>query len=435
MKLGRLIAAWFFFLALLASAFHFLRQPVPLAITPSRTGEIEYCLTCHSDLAQISTSHPVETFGCWSCHGGERLAVDADLAHSTLRAGNNPSDLQVVEQSCGGSDCHSGSPTMERDHIQRVKMSIQGTYAGAISILRFTFGAQSDLTVYQGIYAVQNSNYRPGDPGVPALVAFDPANDNIPSLKKFSENCLYCHLTAIPARKSFFLDHAASQDLIQTIPQNQDQDEFSRFTGCAACHTTWTPGSADQKVHNMTTSMPYTQCNTCHNRGNYDLRQMSFILRSDHPDSRIQDYYQPIAQFVRCEYTLDCIDCHTRDEAMGDGLIHGSKKDAQYTRCNTCHGTLTDPPLTTTIQEPDDLALRLAFLNPVIDLKIGDTIIMTEKGEPLWNTRQLPDGSFELYGKATGQRFTFRPVAMTDCEQNPEEQELRFCHVCHAVER
>src|SRR5512137_917094 len=92
------------------------RTPEPVALTPSLTGETEYCLTCHADLPVISPSHPVETFGCVLCHGGERLALDADLAHSSMRGGNNPADLSVVEASCGGGNCHSGDPAQKRDH-------------------------------------------------------------------------------------------------------------------------------------------------------------------------------------------------------------------------------------------------------------------------------------------------------------------------------
>jgi hypothetical protein len=70
-----------------------------------------------------------------------------------------------------------------------------------------------------------------------------------------------------------------------------------------------------------------------------------------------------------------------------------------------------------------------------MDLKLGDTIIITETGEPLWNARQLPDGAFEMVGKATKQYFPFRPVMGTDCQQNPEEQESHYCYECHAVEK
>jgi hypothetical protein len=102
----------------------------------------------------MSPSHPTETFGCVTCHGGERLALDAHLAHSTMRGGANPSDLSMVEQSCGGTSCHSGSEADDRHHIQRVMTSIQSTYAGAIANIRFTFGAQTDLTPHSGVNAV-----------------------------------------------------------------------------------------------------------------------------------------------------------------------------------------------------------------------------------------------------------------------------------------
>ena len=191
---------------------------------------------------------------------------------------------------------------------------------------------------------------------------------------------------------------------------------MSRLSGCSACHTP-APSGPDQTVHQLTSSIAYTQCNTCHNRGNYSLGDTSFHPRTDQPFDRLHDYYQPIAQFTRCEYTLDCVDCHTRLEIMGDGQIHGSKKDIQYVQCRTCHGTPAELPLTITISDPNDPALRMAFLNPVIDLKVGDTILVTDKGEPLWNIRLLPDGNYELIGKATRQRFIFRPVMGSACHK------------------
>jgi len=378
------------------------RQPKPVELIPTLTGEPEYCLTCHADLPEISASHPVETFGCVRCHGGERLALDADLAHRTMRGGANPSDLSVVEQSCGGSDCHSGSEADERNHIQRVTTSVQATYAGAIANIRYTFGAQTDLEAHFGIAAVSDDE---SQTGIKALDAFNPAADSNPMIGKFSENCLTCHLHTEP----------------------QKGEAFARETGCAACHSTG--------EHTMSTAIPYTQCNTCHNRGNYDLRTMTFVERSDQPTSRLADYYQPISQFTQCEYTLDCVDCHTRDEVMGDGDIHPDQASIEYVQCKTCHGTLAELPLTKTLTDPNDIAFRMAFLNPIMDLKLGDTIIVTETGEPLWNARQLPDGTFEMVGKATKQYFTFRPVMGSACEQNPDEQESHYCHECHAVEK
>ncbi len=388
-------------LALLFVWWRDANRPQPIALTPIVTGQTEYCLTCHNDLPEISPSHPVETFGCVICHGGERLALDADLAHSTLRGGANPSDLSVVEASCGGSDCHSGSASQERDHIQRVRTSIQATYAGAIASIRYTFGAQPDMNAYLGIYAVTDASSRTG---IHFLQAFNPLDDDNPAVQSFNANCLTCHLSAPP----------------------RDGDAYARQTGCAACHVV--------KKHTLTTAIPYTQCNTCHNRGNYDLRTMTFAERTDAPADRLHDYYQPIAQFTRCEYTLDCVDCHTRAEAMGDGDIHANEADMQYIQCKTCHGTLTELPHTKTLTDPNDIAFRLAQLNPVTHLALGDTILVTEQGEPLWNTKVLPDGTYQLVGKATGQVFSFAPVMGSGCQQNPAEQESQYCHACHAVE-
>jgi hypothetical protein len=377
-------------------------QPQSVELIPTLTGQPEYCITCHDDLPEISPSHPIETFGCVSCHGGERLALDADLAHSTMRGGANPSDLSVVETSCGGSNCHSGSEADDRHHIQRVMTSVQSTYAGAIANIRFTFGAQSDLNAHFGINAITDNQTKTG---ITSLFAFDPASESHPSIQKFGENCLNCHINAVP----------------------REGEAYARQTGCAACHSTG--------QHTLTIAIPYTQCNACHNRGNYDLRTMTFMERTDEPTKRIDDYYQPIAQFTQCEYTLDCVDCHTRSEVMGDGDLYNNQADVEYVQCKTCHGTLNELPLTKTLTDPNDIAFTLAFLNPVLDLKPGDTIIITEKGEPLWNTRVLSDGTYEMTGKATSQYFTFNPVMGSGCTQSGEDQSSAYCHECHAVER
>jgi len=425
MRRSFLAASALLLLALLAALWQESRQSRPVSLTPVLTSQVEYCLTCHADLPEISQSHPVKTFGCVLCHGGERLALDADLAHSTMRGGNNPSDFSVVEASCGGDNCHSGAAADYRNHIQRATTSIQATYAGAIAGIRYTFGAQPDPNARLGIYAIQAPQ---SASGITELAAFDPAGETSPAIQAFAQDCLNCHLSAQPLAG----------------------DEYSRFTGCAACHTPLSDsptifsenGGSQREIHNLTTAIPYTQCNRCHNRGNYDLRTMTFQPRADQPTDRLHDYYQPIAQFVRCEWTLDCVDCHTRAEIMGNGSLYSNKKEIQYIQCRTCHGTLTELPKTKTLTDPNDLAFRLAFLNESArhvesawNLEISDTILVTKKGEPLWNIRPLPDGTYELFVKSTGQRFTFHPVMGSGCQQKPDEQASQDCHKCHAVER
>ena len=415
------IASALLLLTLLGIAWWESRRVRPVALIPSLTGKVEYCLSCHANLPEISKSHPVKTFGCVICHGGEPLALDATLAHSSMRGGANPADFSVVQASCGGANCHSGTAATFTDDIPRSTTSIQDTYAGAIAIMRYTYGAQASLKALFGTKAIQDPQ---STSGITSLQMFDPKAETNPQLQLFGQNCLVCHLSAPPVQTGGRYDH---------------------FTGCASCHTpTQAPDLTSVNtqtaslVHQLTTAIPYTQCDACHNRGNYDLRKMSFQARTDAPATRLQDYYQPIAQFTKCEWTLDCIDCHTRTEAMGDGSLYSSKLDIQYIQCQTCHGTLTSLPLTRTLSDPNDLAFRLAQLNPVINVQPGDTILVTAKGEPLWNTRVMADGTYLLVGKATGQVgqvLPFKPVMGSGCTQDPNNQSSASCHQCHSVQR
>jgi hypothetical protein len=66
---------------------------------------------------------------------------------------------------------------------------------------------------------------------------------------------------------------------------------------------------------------------------------------------------------------------------------------------------------------------------------VGDIVLITSKGEPLWNTRVLTEDTYQLIGKVSKQNFTFRPVMGTTCKQKPDQQASQYCHECHAVQR
>src|SRR5512143_2435380 len=172
-----------------------LNAPAAKSITPTLTNKPELCLTCHDGIEEISPSHPVQTFGCVICHGGNALALDKNLAHTGMRGGKNPSDFSVAEASCGGSQCHSGSTADHNDHIQRAMTSIQGTYAGAIAQVRRSFGAQPDGTAHVGIYAIEDHNVV-SSTAIPSLEKFDPTLTNDPQpVQNFYADCFTCHLT------------------------------------------------------------------------------------------------------------------------------------------------------------------------------------------------------------------------------------------------
>lgn len=413
------------------------------ALVPTQTGKAELCVVCHVGIEDISPSHSAQAIGCAVCHGGEPLALDADIAHATLRGGRNPSDPSVAALSCGQAGCHSGYANEEQNHVDRVAKSLMATYAGGIALVRFTFGAQSSLTAQYGVSAQKDL----GQPlPVGALTSLEqlPASDALHLVdQRLQANCLSsgCHLSSPP----------------------WPQPYYYRSTGCAACHVYYgndglyrgsdptvprdQPGHG--QAHRLTTAIPFCQCNHCHNRGNYSLKQMAFLPREDLPPvaptpttlvaaevHRWRECYQPIGDVTKCEIELDCIDCHTSAETMGDGHIYGNKHDLLDVQCRTCHGTLTAPPSVATVQDPDGLALRQARLNGRTDfLGLGDKVLLTGRGGPLWSVKQTAATEFVQVGKVTGKTYSVPLVLGSECLQDGRTQKSEYCHQCHVADR
>jgi hypothetical protein len=120
---------------------------------------------------------------------------------------------------------------------------------------------------------------------------------------------------------------------------------------------------------------------------------------------------------------------------MGDGDLHSRMDEIRSVECRTCHGTFTEAPVTRSLDDPDDPALRQASLNPAASIRLGDEVVVTPYGETLWNVRRLRDGAFELTAKVSGTRYAVPQVAGSACEQDPDDQSSSACHECHAIER
>lgn len=409
-------------------------------LIPTNTDKPELCVTCHVGIEDISASHPAEAIGCIVCHGGEPLALDKERAHATLRGGKNPSALDVAAQNCGQENCHGGYADAEQNHVDRVLKSLQGTYAGGIANVRYAFGLQTSPVAQYGVYAVRDDNAPLPENAIASLDAFSPTHG---IEEKFSQACLNggCHLSA-PGKTELYSSHS---------------------DGCAACHYLYDDDakyrgsdptiSRDEighgSAHRLTTAIPFTQCNHCHNRGNYSLKQMAFLPREDLPPTtapipetmppegrRLKEYYQPLGEYTKCEVELNCVDCHTAQEVMGDGHIYGAKTDSQYIQCQTCHGTPTTKPKLGRIEDADELAMRQARINGKADfLNVGDWVIETTRGEKLWAAKQVAPDKLIQMDKVTGQQYDVPLVQGSGCTQSGDDQSSQYCHQCHAVAR
>lgn len=402
-------------------------------------GQVERCKTCHIGIEEISPSHPSNTFGCTICHGGNPLSVDKVTAHAQMLGTGHPGSLDVASLSCGstgpnGEACHSKNSAQQNNEVDLVKTSIMSTKAGELSSVRMTYGIDQTNTVPNLSLNGVASHYSHPLAG-------------LPKEKGFQESCLnMCHQGGggILPENSGFTDKAKVNQVtaqgcetchILTNPQHTYQGNDTAMKGFEAGHG---------MLHQLSAQIPYTQCNQCHNQGIHDPISMKFSYRSDLAQvvqdwqtgnknwiNRITDYYLPGEVFAKCEVSLDCIDCHTRQDVMGDGKLWTSQYDAVHIQCADCHGTINQQPLIKTITNSDDPAYEEKITNPVFpELKSGDQIVMTKKGEEMPFIRQQGQDWF-LYSRVDGERFKIPQVKGSQCKQDPQEQNADSCHKCH----
>jgi hypothetical protein len=237
----------------------------------------------------------------------------------------------------------------------------------------------------------------------------------------------------------------------------QGQEEV-QANGCETCHvqsnSQHTYEGADVTIprgksgygisHRLTVQIPYTQCDQCHNQGEYTLDTLEFTPRADldrvksspPPDqenleTRWKNVYSPGLVFTKCEVNLDCIDCHTRKEVMGDGEMYVSEWKALKIQCRDCHGSTVGQPIAWEIQDKSDTAWVEARINLAFPpLNMGDVVLKTAKGEELPYVRQEA-GKWFSYRKTNGEKFEIPQVIGSGCLQEPDKQSSDDCHKCH----
>lgn len=280
----------------------------------------DQCARCHRG---IDDAHPKKRLACATCHRGDARAPDAKTAHAGMLA--NPSDLRVVERTCGAGGCHQAIAA-------RVKANIMAHRSGTQSGTLFPNGLQpTKEDVAFGLAPVRVGPLEP-------LPTFKESGNVFFDLIR--KECTSCHLwTPAKAVKGNF-----------------------RAMGCAACHMPYAedgkslsrdvamnPEKAGRPLrHQITKRVPVTQCATCHNGGS--RAAMSFRGMMEAPPEGRQTFlwdqdllhghaYAPQTPDVHFTRGMACIDCHTEREMHGDGQVYRKRHYEVELRCETCHGT------------------------------------------------------------------------------------------------
>jgi len=376
------------------------------------SGAEEACLSCHGSLEHASRSHT----GCVSCHGGDPKAGSKDAAHAGMRGGANPSAPESWNDSCGS--CH-------RYQLGRINSNIMLTNAGMIRNIQLTWEGEDgrDFTTRGG-----NGFAASGRP-----LATVPVEelDNLAG-ELYRKFCSRCHIGTT----------------------NGDSYSAAHGSGCASCHFPWNDtatyegrdktmqGKAGHSASHAMSSLPDSRvCSRCHNRsgriaysyqGLYDGNNGLVPTRGGEAGPEMGSGARNlthIAPDVHFAAGMECIDCHTSRDVMGDGFAYRNMYLQTEIACEDCHGNGSELPRYREIVRENDEALRESknYRQPVTS---GMKMIQTSKGRSYSNV-YYQDGAIWLQGKRSGKLHKSKVITATP-EHTVAGHGRLECYACHS---
>jgi len=310
------------------------------------------CLSCHEGI-EVINQKMAAAWGadkrCEVCHGGQPAAATKLESHAGLIA--NPGDLRVIDRTCG--KCHSDYGEMATvtiqgvgNHVGRVMRSLMATAAGEIAGTRYLWNAQETRSAIYGVRAVADLDQRQPHGAVERLRRLPPPeHSDADSLLRSA--CLRCHLWT----------------------EDKTTPGIYRPAGCAACHVPYAEDGLSRsgdpvvsktepghpETHAITTKVSNAQCLLCHNDGGarIGLNYVGFAVanpslgRVEGRPGGQSAYGATIMRVkpdVHFRRGLSCIDCHDTVDLHGDGEIYSHQEYQVAIRCESCHGSATEPP-------------------------------------------------------------------------------------------
>jgi hypothetical protein len=373
----------------------------------------ETCLDCHAGLEPASSSHS----GCVSCHGGDPRARARETAHAGIFGLADASYPGRWERGCGA--CHP-------HQVERMRSSQMYTAAGMIGQIQATWEGERPGPPYASREGAlwDADGRRLGHAGVAGL-------DHV-SGELFRKFCARCHVAR----------------------QNEQLDGTGHPAGCAACHMPYgehaiyaggdptvrgkSPFSATHALQGLP---PMAACAQCHQRsgrialayqGLNDGNNALVPTRGGRPgplgasDERSFSHVAPDVHFAA---GMECIDCHTSREIMGEGYaspdLHGQLEIA----CEDCHGDGTRGPRFAEVAREGDAPIRESR-QYARRIRPGTRVALTSKGRPFSNV--VAEGSrVVLFTKRQGRRLE-SPVVTATPEHALAGHERMSCASCHS---
>ena len=404
-RAGNLRAGWIF------DAVPAAPVPLPLAM-----GRPEGCLICHPGVTGLGKAHKPEAIGCASCHGGDTLTLNKIAAHTGMDA--IPGNLSTAALRCGASACH---PAL----VARVERSIMSTMRGVVEVDRRVLG-ENDATTASPAAHVADLGHTPADTHLRQLCAAchlgNPKTELGPAPEDaYGGGCNACHLVYDPATKEALRAYVAQ-----------------KATGNA------TP----PRIHPaLSLDIGNQQCFGCHSRsgristnyeGWHEMHEPSEALRlaGTSPasgyrtlaDDRVFERKTPD---IHQQRGMDCIDCHTPLEVMGDGTAHARKHAQLRLDCADCHPPSGTPFRSLPASQLDPESRRILSLRA----RPGGTptqFIATAKGDALLNGILAEPGSRAKLLRKRGSQALELKHAGPACAGDRGHERLS-CGACHTA--
>jgi len=317
--------------------------------------------------------------------------------------------------------------------------------AGIINQTRFLWGAQKAAS--PPIYSA-NATLKP-------LPESSPYPDHPKKLVDdfLRKKCLRCHISTTGTRGP----------------------GLYRASGCAACHVVYNndgrymgKDAAIDKTkpgypakHTFTTMIPNLQCLHCHNQNHvgadyegffehdYDRFYRSPIINGRPPARLYGIDHHRLAKDIHSERGLWCIDCHTKNDVMGDGYIYAHELDVPMRTCGDCHGSYDSGTPDSALEAVQSITVQ-GVRETAESAAGGPTAIFTKDkstpGKGIGGRRVrrrrtltpsskvfLKSGSDKYYFQSkTGQEHALKPFSKKTPSHNPEWHSRVRCSACHA---
>lgn len=370
---------------------------------PLINGRREACMLCHTNVSGLSPSHDPQAIGCASCHLGDPFSLDKNRAHRNMIL--IPGNLANSGQTCGTTNCHP-------EIIPRVNLSLMTTNSGIVSVDRFVFGETDSPDILSHIKEI----------------GFTAADQHLRNL------CSNCHL---------------GNEKTSTGPV----DELSRGGGCNACHLNYSNSATEQhlayqsnkkgetflpKIHpSLDLNISNNHCFGCHSRSgriatNYEGWHETILDEKEIKDSSgyrvLQDkrVFKFVAADIHHAKGLECIDCHTSYELMGDGKPYFHEEEAIKVMCEDCHSSASPK---TIAYENLDMETKKVYDLRKFDYKDREMIIGSY-GQVMVNVF-IENGDHKMIGKNSKKVYPLKPPA-PECNKDEIHGSLT-CSSCHSA--